>query len=91
MVCMAAGVTDINIDHSCSRTRDPEMAMSSSLDPDIIISLGSGNAGLLYWHGPSKGVVLDCNMVTAHILGIHTTFDRPVCSVLSDARQARVD
>lgn len=52
----AAVVTDINTDPSYSRTRDPEMAISSSLDPDIVISL-AGSAGLLYWHGPSKGVV----------------------------------
>lgn len=44
---------DINTDSGYSRTTDPDMAVKSSMSPDINMSSGGGR-GYSDWHGPQK-------------------------------------
>ncbi|XP_052034647.1 uncharacterized protein C4orf45 homolog [Apodemus sylvaticus] len=45
--------TDINTDSGYSRTTDPDIALSSSLSPDINVGSGGGR-GYSDWYGPQK-------------------------------------
>lgn len=47
---------DVNKDPSSSRTKDPDMAISSSLGPDVTMALG-GRTGLQDWHESSSSII----------------------------------
>lgn len=75
-ICVAFGgnmATDISTDSVCSRTVDPDMALSRSLDQDVITALVS-IPGRPDGHGPSGCVALECQQVAAQTPRIFLAF-----------------